>query len=94
MYDFLDAIHNYVGVFGVFLVLLAYFAMQLGKMAHDGVIFSALNFIGSAFIMVSLYFDVNLASVVIEIAWLLISFFGLCRALLFKRSTNSYDVAK
>ncbi len=89
MYAFLDAGHNFIGIFGVILVLAAYFAMQIGRMAHNGVLFSAMNFIGSAFIMVSLYFDVNLASVVIEIAWLIISLFGLFKALLRNREYDS-----
>jgi hypothetical protein len=89
MYTFLDAGHNYIGICGVFMVLFAYFSMQVGKMAHNSVIFSAMNLVGSAFIMVSLYFDVNIASVVIEIAWLLISMFGLYKAVLLKRNSNA-----
>ena len=82
MGDFLFAAHNVIGVIGVFFVLSAYFFMQVGRVRHDGIFFSAANLIGSSFILVSLYFDRNLASIIIEISWFLISLFGTVRAVL------------
>lgn len=84
---FLSDWHNVIGTVGVAFVLFAYFMMQLGKMAHNGILFSGMNLIGSAFIMVSLYFDFNLASVIIEISWLFISLFGLTKAIFALRKT-------
>ena len=82
MREFLLAAHNIIGVIGVFFVLSAYFLMQVGRVRHDGIFFSAINLIGSSFILVSLYFDRNLASIIIEISWFLISLFGTVMAVL------------
>lgn len=73
---------NILGIIGVFMVLLAYILLQVGKMKSASVNYSLLNLLGSGFILVSLYFYWNLASGVIEIAWFLISFYGLIRALI------------
>lgn len=70
---------NEIGIVGVVLVLIGYGLLQIDKLKQDSFIFSFINFIGSIFILVSLYYHPNLASVVIEIAWLVISFFGLCK---------------
>mgnify|MGYP007063690839 CR=1 FL=1 len=81
MLDVLRSLHNYVGILGVILVLYAYFAMQIGRMNHDSFLFSILNFVGSCLVLFSLYFSVNIASVVIEVAWLLISLIGIIKAI-------------
>jgi hypothetical protein len=72
---------NIIGVIGVVLVLLAYILLQIGKMKAVWVSYSLLNFIGSAMILVSLYYYWNLASAVIEIAWFIISLYGLIKSL-------------
>jgi hypothetical protein len=73
---------NLLGVIGVFLVLLAYVLLQVGKMKAAWVSYSLLNLVGSGLILVSLYFYWNLASGVIEIAWFLISLYGLVNSML------------
>lgn len=70
---------NTIGLVGVVMVLYAYFMLQIGRMPQDSVRYSLINFIGSVFILFSLIFYWNLASVVIEIAWLLISLYGLIK---------------
>lgn len=79
--QFVMGIANILGIFGVFLVLLAYLLLQLNKMKADWISYSLLNTVGSALILVSLYYYWNLASGVIEIAWLAISLYGLIKAL-------------
>jgi membrane-bound ClpP family serine protease len=74
---FLEKFANILGVIGVFMVLLAYVLLQVGKMKSAWVSYSLLNLIGSGLILISLYFYWNLASGVIEIAWFLISLYGL-----------------
>lgn len=81
MYSFLANNFNTIGIVGVLLVLLAYLLLQLDRLSQSSIMFSFLNFIGSIFILVSLYFTWNLASGVIEIAWLIISLFGLIKSL-------------
>lgn len=55
----------------------------MNKINQKGITYSFLNFIGSGFILISLYFSWNLASGIIEIAWILISLFGLTKAVYF-----------
>lgn len=74
-------LYDGIGLLGVALILIAYGLLQLEKIDPKTVIYSALNFIGALLILVSLYFAFNLASFIIEIAWLAISGFGLWKAL-------------
>lgn len=78
---FLAKQFNVIGMIGVVLVLVAYLLLQIDKLSQDSITFSLFNFIGSICILISLYFTWNLASGVIEIAWLIISFFGLSKAI-------------
>lgn len=86
LYDFftiwdVSKVSNFVGLLGVILVLLCYFLLQFGLMCLRSFLFSFLNFLGSVFLLFSLVFHWNLASVTIEVAWLLISLYGMVRSL-------------
>jgi hypothetical protein len=70
-----------LGLAGVVVILIAYAASQAGKVEVRDVRYSLANAIGAIAILVSLYYSFNLASFVIEIFWLLISVYGLWRAL-------------
>ena len=83
------AIHNFIGITGVVLILAAYLLLQLGKLDSGNILFSGVNALGAILILYSLYFDRNLPSIVIEIAWLLISIVGLSRGL-YKRRQNTH----
>lgn len=72
---------NTIGIIGVALVLIAYFFLQIDKLPQDSITYSLLNLIGSVFILISLHYSWNLASFIIEISWLLISIFGLIKAI-------------
>lgn len=82
---FLIVEHNFLGILGVVFVLFAYFLIQLGKLSSRAFLYSMMNFIGSILILISLYFTPNIPSVVIEVAWLLISAMGLVRYALRKK---------
>ena len=70
-----------LGIIGVVFILAAYLALQIEKLSPKSLTYSALNGLGAALILVSLYFDFNLSAALIESAWLLISLFGLFKAL-------------
>ncbi len=72
-----NIIPDIVGVVGVLLILSAYFLLQIGKMKVDFFSYSFLNFIGSIMILFSLGFNWNLAAVLIEGSWALISAYGI-----------------
>jgi len=71
--------HDLVGNLGVMLVLGTYLLVQMERMdlRHPG--YSICNALGAMLIIVSLFYNFNLSSLVIEIVWLLISLYGLYR---------------
>lgn len=73
--------YDILGILGVAFILSAYLALQLERLSPQSVLYSLLNAIGAALILLSLYFDFNLSAALIESAWLLISIFGLFKAL-------------
>lgn len=72
--------YDLLGLIGVALILLTYLLLQLEKVSARDWRYSAMNAVGAVLILISLVFSFNLASFVIEIAWLGISLFGLFKA--------------
>lgn len=70
-----------IGIVGVLMVLYGYLCIQLDYLHRTDLSFSLINFIGSILILVSLLHTMNIASFIIEIAWLLISACGIHRCL-------------
>ena len=77
--------YDIVGTLGVAIIILTYILLQTERVRSDQLIYSLLNAIGAALILVSLYFDFNLPSVVVEFFWLLISLFGIGKYLVRNR---------
>lgn len=91
MYDFLMTIADPVGLVGVAIILVAYLLLSVGKWHANTIRFQAINFFGAWMILFSLYFHWNLSSVVIEIAWAIISVIGIYRAYLTEKKRNVTD---
>jgi hypothetical protein len=66
-----------VGMLGTLLVVLAYYLLQLERIDPRGLSYNILNFAGAACLLISLCFNFNLASFVIEIFWIVASLIGL-----------------
>jgi len=79
------SIHDIIGIVGVVIVLVTYLLLQIEKMSSSSLLYSLANLIGAVLIMVSLVETWNLASVIIEIAWGLISLYGIYRYYTIKR---------
>lgn len=75
-------LHDVVGAAGVFLIVVAYLLLQLGKMQGQSLAYSASNAVGAGLILFSLYFEFNASAALIEAFWLLISLFGVGRQLM------------
>ncbi len=73
--------HDLLGLVGVFLVLAAYLLLQLEKVSATNLPYLIANGLGSFLILLSLIREFNLSAFVIEIAWLMISLYGLTRCL-------------
>jgi hypothetical protein len=78
-------IYELAGFVGAAIIVAAYFAMQQRWLNALDWRFPAANLIGSLLILVSLWFEWNFPSVVIEIFWALISLVGLVRSLAERR---------
>jgi predicted membrane protein len=70
-----------IGMLGTFLVVLAYFLLQLERTDPKGISYNLINLFGALFLMISLCFNFNLASFVIEIFWITASLIGLWKYL-------------
>ena len=79
MHDILMYWSDPVGIFGVIIILIAYFLLTTARWKSDNLIYQSLNFFGAVCILFSLYFHWNTASVLMEIAWLIISLLGIYR---------------
>lgn len=69
--------YDILGTTGVALIILAYAAVQARRMKSEQLSYSILNLVGAFLILVSLRYNFNLASFVIEIFWILISLWGI-----------------
>ena len=74
------ALSTLAGLIGTALLIVAYFANQIGRLRSDDWRFPFSNLVGSCLIMSSLLVAWNLPSVVIEAFWIAISLYGLSRA--------------
>ena len=86
--------YDFIGNIGVFMILTAYFMLQLNRIDSRTLIFSLMNFSGAFLILVSLYFDFNLSAFIIEFFWLLISLYGIYRWLRTSSNKNKKNHAQ
>ena len=79
--------YDIIGTLGVAVIILTYAMLQLGRIRSEQVLYSILNAVGASLILVSLYFDFNFPSVVVEAFWLLISIFGIAKYFIRRNSS-------
>ncbi|HEV7779171.1 MAG TPA: hypothetical protein VGO76_20035 [Luteibacter sp.] len=81
--------HDWVGLVGVALILLAFFMLQAHKLHGQGTVYQSMNLLGALGILMSLVFGVfNLSAFLQEIAWLFISLYGILRGMKARRSAR------
>ena len=73
--------YNILGTVGVATIVITYLLLQTDKLRSDSLYYSLMNGVGAILILVSLYFEFNFPSFVVEFFWLLISLFGIARYL-------------
>lgn len=84
-------IPDMIGMAGVCLVLIAYCLLNINKMSSHTMPYQVMNLVGSILLLFSLFFHWNLASVVIEIAWISISLMGIVRVLRARKMASFAD---
>lgn len=80
------ALYDLIGFVGAAVVVVAYFANQQRWLSSEDWRFPAANLLGASLILVSLWFEWNFPSVVIEIFWALISLWGVVRSIADRRA--------
>ena len=71
--------YDIVGTLGVVVIIVTYVLLQIERIRSTDLMYSVLNAVGATLILISLYFDFNFPSVVVEGFWLLISAFGIVK---------------
>ena len=74
------SIPDVVGMLGMAVIVTTYFLLQVGRIESQSLAYSVANGLGAAGILFSLYFDFNLSAFAIEAFWLMISIYGIYRA--------------
>ncbi len=81
--DALIALHWYdvVGLGGTLSILLAFVLLQTRRLSGTGLVYQLLNLLGAAGILVSLFGTFNLSVFLLELAWVIVSLYGIVRSL-------------
>ena len=78
--------HDWAGLVGVALVLVAFFLLQAHKLSGQGYAYQVMNLVGAFGILLSLIFGTfNLSAFLQELAWFLISVYGIVRGVKLRR---------
>lgn len=78
-----------LGVIGALCVVIAYTLLQTNKLQYETYTYNLLNFIGALLLTISLVYNFNLGSFLIEVVWLSVSSYGL-----YKVWKKNYDSRK
>ena len=84
--------YDWAAYIGVALVLLAFFLLQARKLQGHGLIYQLMNILGALGVMVSLLFGaspINWPAFLMQIAWIVISGYGILRGLQLRGSARS-----
>lgn len=85
----MDLLFDVIGMSGTFLVVGAFFLLQLEKLPASGLGYNLMNLSGAILLLVSLCYNFNLASFVIEIFWIAASFIGIYKHVMARRALKS-----
>jgi hypothetical protein len=69
--------YDLVGTVGVVVILATYLGVQLDRIDARSLAYSVWNALGAGLITLSLCFDFNFSAFAIELAWVLISLYGI-----------------
>lgn len=80
----LITLFDVIGVLGACGYLLSYAILQLKREFAESIIYSLANFMAAFLVSISLIYDFNLASMIIQIFWMIISGYGVYKCLKYK----------
>jgi hypothetical protein len=73
--------HQWIGFVGSVLIVGTYFLLQVECISNADMAYSVLNALGAALLIFSLFFAFNLAAMIVECFWAIISVIGVVRCL-------------
>jgi len=73
----MDLLFDIIGMSGTLLVVGCFFLLQLKKITPTSLTYNLMNLIGAILLLISLCYNFNLASFVIELFWIAASLIGL-----------------
>ncbi len=86
-------VSDLVGMLGTGLVVLAYYLLQLEKVASTSLAYNVMNLLGAVCLLFSLTVTFNLASFVIELFWIGASLIGLWKVVKYRRMAAAKESA-
>ena len=87
--EFTTSIYQIMGVLGFILYMMSYFLLQIGKLRGSSNSYILMNLSAASLVLISLTQHFNLASALIQISWILISFIGLFRLNILRTTPNN-----
>ena len=72
--------YDWIGMLGTLMVLAAFFLLQAGRLSGTGIAYQLLNLLGAGGVLVSLLGQFNVSVFFLELAWMLISAYGIARS--------------
>lgn len=69
-----------IGMTGLLMLLIGYYLLSKGIFHSDKKLYYLVNCFGSSFLLISLYYTPNIPSIVMQVAFVTISIYGLKRA--------------
>jgi hypothetical protein len=82
--DMQFTLYDLIGSIGVSIIIVTYFLLQTERIKSENIYYSILNAFGSSLIILSLIFNFNLAALIQEAFWVLISIYGVAKCFLKK----------
>lgn len=71
--------YDIIGIAGFIFYMLSYALLQLGRISGNGICYIVMNMCAATLVLITLFQQFNLASLLIQLAWILISIVGLIR---------------
>jgi len=81
--------HDWVGILGTLLVLGGFFLLQAGRLTGNGLAYQLMNLLGAAGILVSLIGKFNVSVFLLELAWMVVSAYGIARGFKARRAIKT-----
>ena len=79
--------YDWIGMLGTLMVLAAFFLLQAGRVSGTGIVYQVLNLLGAGGVLVSLLGQFNVSVFFLELAWMLVSAYGIARSFKARRTS-------